>query len=69
MAGIIASEKATFLTPFAHLSVAPEGCSSVHFQRTLGKEAADKLLKEGAKIDAQEALRIGEISYLHSGEV
>ena len=62
--GILASERATFLTPFVKLSVPAEGCSSVHFQRTLGREAADKLLKEGAKIDAQEALRIGEITDL-----
>lgn len=62
--GILASERATFLTPFAKLCVPAEGCSSVHFQRTLGKVSADKLLKEGAKIDAQEALRIGEISDL-----
>ena len=59
--GILASERATFITPFVKLCVPAEGCSSVHFQRTLGKEAADKLLREGAKIDAQEALRIGEI--------
>ena len=62
--GILASERATFITPFVKLCVPAEGCSSVHFQRTLGKAAADKLLKEGAKIDAQEALRIGEISDL-----
>lgn len=64
MTGILASERATFITPFVKVCVPAEGCSSVHFQRTLGREAADKLLKEGAKIDAQEALRIGEISAL-----
>ena len=63
--GILASERATFITPFVKLCVPAEGCSSVHFQRTLGKATADKLLKEGAKIDAQEALRIGEISDLN----
>ena len=59
--GIIASEAATFLTPFARLSVPAEGCSSVHFPRTLGREAADKMLKQGAKIGALEALEIGRI--------
>merc|ERR1719186_2577812 len=57
--GIIASEKATFLTPFARLSVPPEGCSSVHFERILGKEAAKKMLGEGWKVSAKEAKAIG----------
>lgn len=29
----IASDKATFLTPFEQLGVKPEGCSTVHFER------------------------------------
>ena len=53
--GILASEKATFLTPFARLCVSPEGCSTVHFERMMGKETADKMLKRGEKISAEEA--------------
>mmetsp|Transcript_5464 Transcript_5464/g.7100 ORF Transcript_5464/g.7100 Transcript_5464/m.7100 type:complete len:336 (-) Transcript_5464:74-1081(-) len=34
---MIMAEDATILTPFARLGVPPEGCSSVHFARTMGK--------------------------------
>lgn len=57
---IIASEKATFSTPFARLGVTPEGCSSVHLPRLIGEEAAQRMLgPEGWKPDAEEALEIG----------
>merc|ERR1719291_1112193 len=56
---IVASEKATFLVPFARLSIPPEGCSSVHFERMMGKEAAKKMLEEGWKPSAVEAKEIG----------
>ena len=45
--GIIASHKASFLTPFARLAVPAEGCSCVHFQRILGTESAHKMIGEG----------------------
>lgn len=57
--GIVASENSTFWTPFAKLAVPPEGCSSVHFERILGKEAAEKMLDEGWKVTADEAKKIG----------
>ena len=57
--GIIASEKATFHANFKQLAVSAEGCSTVHFERIIGAEAADKMIKQGSKIDAEEALRIG----------
>ena len=57
--GILASEKASFLTPFARLSVPAEGCSSVHFERMMGPEAAERMLVRGEKISAAEALNIG----------
>ena len=60
---IIASEKATFSTPFARLGVTPEGCSSVHFERIMGKENAAKMLgPEGWTPTAAEAKLAGFVS-------
>ena len=58
--GIIASEKATFSTPFAALGLPPEGCSSVQFARLMGETNAGRMLgKEGWKPTAEEALEAG----------
>ena len=63
--GIIASEKATFSTPFAALGVTPEGCSSVHFARLMNQANADRMLgKEGWKPTAEEALEAGLIQWV-----
>lgn len=63
--GIIASEKATFSTPFTALGVPPEGCSSVHFTRLMGEANADRMLgKEGWKPTAEEALEVGLIQWV-----
>ena len=63
--GIIASEKATFSTPFAALGVTPEGCSSVQFARLMGQENAERMLgQEGWRPNAQEALDAGLIQWL-----
>jgi peroxisomal 3,2-trans-enoyl-CoA isomerase len=62
--GIIASEKATFSTPFAALGVTPEGCSSVHFARIMGEVNADRMLgDEGWRPTAEEALEAGLIQW------
>ena len=58
--GIVASEKATFSTPFAALRVPPEGCSSEVFPKLFGAETADRLLgTEGWKPTGAEAVEIG----------
>lgn len=63
--GIIASEKATFSTPFTALGVTPEGCSSVQFARLMGQANADRMLGvEGWKPTAEEALEAGLIQWL-----
>jgi enoyl-CoA hydratase/carnithine racemase len=58
--GILASERATFSTPFARLGVPPEGCSSVTFARLFGEATAQRILgDEGWKPTAEDALEIG----------
>lgn len=62
---VIASEKATFATPFSALAITPEGCSSYHFPRLLGNENAQRILgREGWKPTAKEALEIGLVQYV-----
>ena len=58
----LASDRATFSTPFKQLGVLPEGCSSVHFQRIMGEENARRMLEEGWKPKAEEAKEIGLVS-------
>ncbi len=66
---IIASEKATFSTPFARLGVTPEGCSSVHLPRMIGEDAAERMLgPEGWQPDAEEALEIGLVDEVTAHE-
>jgi enoyl-CoA hydratase/carnithine racemase len=61
---IIASDKATFSTPFAALGVCPEGCSSVHFERLMGQRNAERMLGEdGWKPTAAEALAAGLVQH------
>ncbi|MEM6989991.1 MAG: enoyl-CoA hydratase/isomerase family protein [Myxococcota bacterium] len=56
---VLASDRATFSTPFAALGVPPEGCSSEVFPKLLG-EAADRMLgKEGFVPTGEQAAEIG----------
>ncbi len=58
--GLIASERATFSTPFARLGVCPEGCSSILFERLMGAQAAERMLgAEGWAPTGQEAFDVG----------
>ena len=56
--GIVASDTATLSTPFARLGIPPEGCSSVNFERIMGKEAAHKMLFENCVLTAKEAKQL-----------
>lgn len=63
--GIIASENATFSTPFAALGICPEGCSSVHFERLMNTENAKRMLgEEGWAPTAKEALEVGFVQWV-----
>ena len=50
---ILASERASFSTPFKNLGVGPEGCASVHLERMLGGHAASRMLNECWRPSAQ----------------
>jgi peroxisomal 3,2-trans-enoyl-CoA isomerase len=63
--GIIASEKATFSTPFTALGVPPEGCSSVQFARLMGEENAKRMLgSEGWRPTAEKALEADLVQWV-----
>lgn len=57
---VVASERATFSTPFARLGVTPEGCSSYWFEKVMGAEKAGRMLgEEGWQPTAYEAVEAG----------
>ncbi|CAB3404646.1 unnamed protein product [Caenorhabditis bovis] len=59
---IIASDKATFHTPFAPLGQSPEGCSSYTFPLIMGSARASELLLLCKKITAHKAAEYGLIN-------
>lgn len=62
--GIIASEEATFSTPFARLGIPPEGGSSMLFPRLMGADAERMLGDEGWKPTAAEARDAGLVQWV-----
>ena len=61
---IVASERATFSTPFARLGVPAEGCSSYWFAEIMGEENAGRMLgAEGWQPTAAEAVDAGFVLY------
>jgi len=60
---VVASEKATFATPFFRLGVPPEGGSSIHFEAIMGKETGNRMLgAEGWVPTGEEAEKAGLIT-------
>jgi peroxisomal 3,2-trans-enoyl-CoA isomerase len=56
---IIASEKATFVTPFGSTAQSPEGCSSHTFPAIMGTSRANQMLMFNHKMTAMEAEAVG----------
>lgn len=59
---VIASEKATFQTPFTALGQCPEACSSLTFPLIFGRTKASELLMLNMTWNAQKALANGLVS-------
>ncbi|KAK0400889.1 hypothetical protein QR680_015502 [Steinernema hermaphroditum] len=59
---VIASDKATFHTPFTSLGQSAEGCSSFTFPLLMGNAKAAQMLMFGQKLSAQEALERNLVS-------
>ena len=63
--GIIASDKATFSTPFAQVAIAAEGCSTVHLPRLMGPAGALRMIgPDGWVPTAAEALATGLVQWV-----
>ena len=61
---VIASDNATFNTPFMKLAQTPEGCASFTFPRIFGAALANEVLMDERKLTAQEARDFGLVSTL-----
>ncbi|KAF6108405.1 enoyl-CoA delta isomerase 2 [Phyllostomus discolor] len=59
---VYASDRATFHTPFSHLGLSPEGCSSYTFPKIMGPAKAIEMLVFGKKLTAEEACARGLVT-------
>ena len=65
---VVASERASFLTPFAQLGVHPEGCSSAVFPARFGDDVASRMPEDGWKPTASDALAFGFVDEVVDNE-
>lgn len=56
---IVASPDVTFTTPFGRLGITPEGCSSIHFEKSFGADFAHEMLHENRVLKAEDGVKIG----------
>jgi enoyl-CoA hydratase/carnithine racemase len=59
---VLASNTATFSTPFIHLGLVPEGASSLLMPRTMGHQRAFEMLVMGRTMTADEARAAGFVN-------
>ncbi len=64
----IASDKASFVTAFIGIGLAPDSGVSWHLQRLIGPARAFELLATGRKVGAEEALRLGLVNQVVPAE-
>ncbi len=64
----IASEKATFVTAFIGIGLAPDSGVSWHLERLIGPARAFELLASGRKVRADEALQMGLVNQVVPAE-
>ncbi|XP_074248473.1 chromodomain Y-like protein [Saimiri boliviensis] len=57
-----ANEKAWFQTPYTRFGQSPDGCSTITFPKIMGRAAANEMLINGRKMNAQEACAKGLVS-------
>ncbi|KAK2081994.1 hypothetical protein P7K49_039341 [Saguinus oedipus] len=63
-----ANEKAWFQTPYTRFGQSPEGCSTITFPKIMGRAAANEMLINGWKMNAQEACDKGLVSQVFWSE-
>ncbi len=66
---VILSDKASLVTAFIGIGLAPDSGVSWHLQRVLGPARAFELLATGRKIKAEEALQLGLVNHVVPAEM